>query len=288
MVTPLAVGTTLAAGGLAGSIFGRKKKGSFDVSRINALLEAGGEQQRRLISELRPETEKQLTQFRTDVEGAQQRAGTAQEASRNRLLSELDPVTSRLLQSQTDQLKRTTFGQIPEAQQAAREALAATGGLQRGVSAESLARIPIETARTFGEGAANLQQESLRTQQEALQNLQSQESQLVAKNLGIDEQTYNTILNTGNAALINELNALVDESRRRTEGLVGAEQFRQTGNLAAASADEANRQAIFQSLTGLGGQLIGAGLPVGVEKVPRAVRNRRVVQSNLASAGERA
>ena len=281
MVSPIGIGAGLAAGGLAGSIFGRKKRPSFDVTRINQLIEQGGEEQRRAIGTLRPETDKQLGQFRTDTEAAQARATGAQEASRNRLLQDLDPVTSRLLQSQTDQLKRTTFGQIPEAQRAVREALAASGGLDRGVAAEELARVPIEAARQFGEGAASLQQESLRTTQDALQNLQSQESQLIAKNLGIDQDTYNTILSTGNQALINELNALIDESKRRTEGLIGAEQFRQSGNVAAAAADNADRQALFSSLTNLGGQLIGGGLPVGVEEVQPAQRRRRAVRSSF-------
>lgn len=276
MVAPAVVaGTALGAAGLAGSIFGKKKIPNYDISRINALLTHGGEEQRNIIGELRPETEKQLGQFRTDITGAQDRARADQETSRGRLLSELDPVTSRLLRSQTDQLKRTTFGAIPEAQQATREALAASGGLGRGVAAEQLARVPLEASRQFAEGAAGLQQESLRTQQDALQNLQSQESQLIAKNLGIDESTYNTILSTGNSALINELNALVDESKRRNEGLINAEMFRQSGNVAAASADAANRQAIFSSLTGLGGTVAGLGLPSGVEAVPTARRSGR-------------
>lgn len=284
MVAPaVAIGAGLAAGGLAGSIFGRKKVPSFDTRRIEDLIQAGGQEQRAQIGRLRPETEAQLKQFRTDTEAAQGRATTGLEASRNRFLSELDPVTSRLLQSQTDQLKQTTFGAIPEAQRAAREALAASGGLGRGVAAEELARIPINAAQDFSRGAAGLQQESLRTMQDALSNLQSQESQLIAKNLGIDQDTYNTILNTGNAALINELNALVDESKRRTEGLIGAEQFRQTGNIANAAADEANRQAIFQSLTQLGGTVAGlgapSGLPTGVEELTAAQRNRQAMRA---------
>lgn len=286
MVAPaVAIGAGLAAGGLAGSIFGKKKKASFDISGIQRLISQGGAEEREQLARLRPETQKLTDQFRTDITGAQGKATAAQEASRGRLLSELDPVTSRLLQSQTDQLKRTTFGAIPEAQQATREALAASGGLSRGVSAESLARVPLEASRQFAEGATNLQQESLRTMQDALQNLQSQESQLISKNLGIDEQTYNTILNSGNAALIGELNGLIEESRNRIGQSIAAEQFRQTGNVANAAAENANQQAIYQSLTGLGGTLAGLGtpsnLPSGVEEVTPVARKRRAVRSSF-------
>lgn len=286
----VAVGAGLAAGGLAGSIFGRKKIPSYDVRGIINQINQGGEEQRRIISQGRPETEAQLTRFQTGVDTAQAGAKTARETERARYLSELDPVTSRLLQAQTDQLKRTTFGAIPEAQQATREALAASGGLNRGVSAESLARVPLQAAQQFSEGAADLQQQALQTQQQALANLHSEESQAIAKDLGIDQDTYNTVLNTGNQALINELNALIEESRTRTAGLVGAEQFRQTGNVASASADEANRQAVFQSLTGLGGTLAGLGtksnLPAGVEEVEQ-VKGKRSKKSAVMSSFDR-
>jgi hypothetical protein len=268
-------------GGLAGGLLGglgakRKRLPQFDIGRINQLILQGGQEQRQQIGRLRPETEKQLAQFRTDISGAQERAKAAREAERARFLSELDPVTSRLLQSQTEQLKRTTFGGIPEAQQAAREAIAATGGLGRGIAAEQLARIPVQAAQQFAEGAAGLQQESLRAQQQALANLQSQESQAIAANLGIDANTYNTILNTGNAALINELNALVDESRRRTEGLVGAEQFRQTGEFGRAAGEAAGQQELFSGLLGFGGQLLGqAGRSQGVREISPAERTGR-------------
>lgn len=285
MVAPaVAIGAGLAAGGLAGSIFGRKKVPNYDVSRINDLINAGGQEQRQAIAQLRPETEAQLNQFRTDVSGAQDKAKSAREAERTRYLSELDPVTSRLLQNQTNQLKQTTFGAIPEAQRAAREALAASGGLSRGVAAEELARIPINAATEFSRGASQLQGQSLATMQDALSNLQSQESQAIAQNLGIDQDTYNTILSSKNGALIAELNGLIEESRNRTEGLVGAEQFRQTGNVAAASADAANQQAIYQGLAGLGGTIAGLGTPSGIpsyaQEVPETQR-RKVISQQL-------
>lgn len=280
MPLPLAaVGAGIAAGGLAGSIFSRKKNPNYDVSGIVRQINQGGEEQRGIIARGQPETRALTDAFGNQIQGAQEKAGSAREAERTRYLKELDPVTSRLLQSQTDQLKRTTFGAIPEAQQAAREALAASGGLSRGVSAESLARIPINAANQFSEGAANLQQESLKTQQSALANLHSEESQAIAANLGIDEATYKTILDTGNGALINELNGLIEESKRRSEGLQNAEMFRQTGNVAAASADNADQQAIYQSLTNLGGQIAGAGSAGGVQAVPQYRRSQGQVNN---------
>lgn len=264
MVAPLMIaGGALAAGGLAGSIFGKKKVGAFDPTAILGAINQGGIEQRGQISQLRPETTKQLGQYEAGVNAAQVGAKTARDTERARYLSELDPITSRLLQSQTDQLKRSTLGAVPEAQQAAREALAASGGLQRGVAAESLARIPIQAAQTFGEGAADLQQQSLGTMQDALANLHSEESQAIAQDLGIDADTYKTILATGNQALIEELNALVDESKRRTGGIVDAETARQQGRIAQESAEAANRQAIFSSLTNLGGTMMGAASKKG-------------------------
>lgn len=294
IVPAVAIGAGLAAGGLVGSIFGKKKAPTYDVARINELTNQGGQEQRNVIGQIRPETQKLLDTFKTSATGAQDKATSARAAERDRYLAETDPVTSHLLQAQTDQLKRTTFGAIPEAQQATREALAASGGLNRGVSAESLAQVPLQAAQQFSEGAAGLQQESLKNRQQVLANLHSAESASIAQNLGIDQDTYNTILNTGDAALMNELNGLIEESKRRTEGLVGAEQFRQTGNVAAASAENANQQAIYQSLAGVGGNLMGAGtgglpagaggLPAGVQDVPTAQRKRQAVMRSYGNA----
>ena len=274
-----ALGLGLQAAGLAGSIFGRKKLPSTNTAAVRNLIQQGSEEEQRQIARLRPETQAQLDQFRTDTQGAQAKATAAQEASRTRLLQDLDPITSRLLRSQTDQLKRSTFGSIPETQQAVREALAASGGLNRGVAAEELARVPIEAARQFGEGAASLQQESLKTTEDALQDLQEQESQLIAKNLGIDQQTYDTILRTGNDALIKELDALIDESRNRIGGLLSAETAGQLGRQAQVAGENAQRQAIFEALGNVGGTLAGFNRPVGIEEAP--VARRRVIRSSF-------
>lgn len=260
IVPAVAIGAGLAAGGLAGSIFGKKKIPTYDVSGINRLIEQGGQEQRRTIGQIRPETQKLLDTFQGSATAAQDKANAARAAEKTNYLKEIDPVQSRLLQNQTDQLKRTTFGAIPEAQQATREALAASGGLNRGVSAESLAKVPLQAAQQFSEGAAGLQQTALKNQQDVLANLHSEESSAIAKNLGIDEDTYNTILNTGDSALMAELNGLIEESKNRNQGLINAEQFRQTGNVASAAADNANQQAIYSSLTNLGGNLMGAGM----------------------------
>lgn len=273
-----AIGAGLAGAGLVGSIINRRRTPQFDTAQLQSILNAGGEEQRRLLGQIRPETQTLTNQFRTDVTGAQDRARADQASSSARLLQELDPITSRLFQTQRDQLKRESFGAIPEATRAAREALAATGGLGRGIAAEELARIPVQAAQEFQRGVSGLTAQGLQTKQAALQNLQSQESQLIAQNLGIDQNTFNTILQTGNEALINELNGLIEESKRRTQGLSDIEQFRQTGNVAAASADEANRQAIFQALAGLGGTLAGQSLPQGIETVSPTRRRRATIE----------
>lgn len=270
----------IAAGASLAPALMKKKPTDFNSDYITQQINQAGQEQRGIIVRGQPETKALTDAFGNQVNAAQTKAKTAREAERERYLAELDPVSSRLLQSQTDQLKRTTFGAIPEAQQATREALAASGGLSRGVSAESLARVPINAAQQFSEGAASLQRQSLDEQQAALGNLHSEESQAIAKDLGIDEDTYKTILDTGNQALINELNGLISESKTRNAGLQDAEILRQTGNIAGNSAANANQQAIFQSLANVAGQYAGSqSAGNGVQSVPQYQRSQGQVNN---------
>lgn len=282
MVAPLLIaGGALAAGGLAGSIFGKKSIPSYDISGITNAINQGANQERGYLGQITPGVQANQAAFKTGITGAEDTATAAQKAAGQSYLSQLDPITSRILANQTNTLKQNIFGQIPEATQAAREALAASGGLSRGVSAESLARIPIQAAQQFGQGATALNTQSLQAKQQAVGQLFSEESAQIAEKLGIDRDTYNTILNSGDQALMAQLSGLIDTTRNQTNQLVGAETFKQTGNFASGAQDAANQNAIWQSLSGLGGNLLGAGLT----NVAPAARKKAVTS---AVAGEAA
>lgn len=304
MVAPLAaLGTASLAGGLAGSIFGRKQLPQFDTTTINNLVNQGAQNERGYAQQLVPGVNKNLGAFQTGVQGAENTATAAQNAAGQAYTSELDPITSRILNAQKDTLKQNLFGAVPEAENAAREALAAGGGLQRGVAAETLAKIPIQAAQQYGQGVQGLNTQSLQAKQQAQGQLFTEESAQIAEKLGIDRDTYQQILNTGDSALQTQLSNLIESSRNQTNQLVNAEVARQTGNFAAGSQNAANQNAIFNSLANLGGTALGYSLspynstgvqPVenqtpkqqtAIGEVVQPISRRRTVASALAGQG---
>lgn len=263
MVAPLLVaGAALTAGGMAGglanSIFGKKRK--IDTRNQQALIAQGSDEQKRVIGQMRPETQKLTDAFGQSVDTAQAQREEQSRAAAQDFLSNYDPLASKIVQQRKDALKQSTFEALPETIQAAREAGAAGGGLQRGAIQSQLANIPVQAAAEYAKGVSGLEESAMTQQLGAREKVYDQTNQMILKSLGIDTATAESILNSGNQALINELNGLIDESRNRVGSLVSLENFKQSGQLAQDQAAAANRQAIFQGLTNVGSSMMGAGL----------------------------
>lgn len=259
MVAPLLIaGGALAAGGLAGQVatmFGKKKK--IDTSRQQALIAEGSDEQKRAIGQMRPESQKLEQTFGQSVDTAQEGATEESRQAAQDFLANYDPLVSSLVQKRKDALKQSTFEALPETVQAAREAGAAGGGLQRGAIQSQLANIPVQAAAEYARGASQLEDTAMTQQLSAREKVYDQGNQMILKNLGIDTATAEAILNSGNSALINELNGLIDESRNRIGSLVGIENFRQSGQMAQDQASAAQKMGLFQSMTGLGASMMG-------------------------------
>lgn len=259
-------GATLGGSGL----FGKSNVPAYNPSfAINQAL-AGQGLENRAIEAYKEGSQAGIDRFQTGINTA---TGAAQEQSRQAAqdyLSQFDPLTSRIVQQRQDALKRATLGNIPELVQAAREAGAAGGGLDRGVIQSQLASIPTQQARQFSEGAQALENEALQQQLTARSKVYDATNQFLLNRLGIDENTANQILNSGNQALIQELNAIIDNSRNSIGLQIQADAARQGSNIAAAQNSVNNRQAIINSLLGIGGRAAGAlvGGPTGAAVTP--------------------
>lgn len=284
MVAPLvAAGLGAAAAGVAGSILSKKKLPRINVAAQKQTLLEGGQEQRQIAGQIRPETQKLTDEFGRTVDTAQEESNVAARKSAQDFLANYDPLTSRILQERQNQLKQDIFAQNPATMAAAREAGAAGGGLQRGVVQQQLANIPVQAAAEYARGASEMSTATLEGQLAAREKVFDVENQRNLQNLGIDTATAETILNSGNQALINELNALIDESKSRTQGLIDLENFRQSGQLAQASGEAANRAATWQNITNLGGMVAGMGGGSGgaAASLATQVPKRKVIQNSL-------
>lgn len=244
---------------LGGSgLFGKKKSvPTYNPALANALATQGGLEERKSIGNFMTGTRAGQDTLRQDIATAGEAARAESQSAAQDYLTNFDPVTSRIIQNRTDSLKRSTFGAIPELVQAAREAGAAGGGLDRGVIQSNLANIPLEQARQFNEGAADLESQALSSQLDARSKVFDASNQLILNKLGIDANAAEAILNSGNQALIQELNALIDESRNRIGIQINADAAAQGGRAGAIANENANRQAIINGLLGIGGTVAG-------------------------------
>lgn len=284
MVAPMIIGAGLAGAGLAGSLLGGSSVPRYNPNTAIGLAKQGEEKENNFIDSYMQGTKAANNTLRTDVNAAK---ASADEQSRNAAqdyLSNFDPITSRLVQSRTDALKQQLFGQIPELVQAAREAGAAGGGLDRGVTQSKIASVPVEQARQFNTGATNIANTALQGQLDARSKVYDSQNQLILNKLGIDNQTAEAILNSGNQALINQLNGLIDNSRNSIGLQITADSAAQGSNIGAVQNENANRQAIYNSLIGAGGALMGSGggaAAVAPSAVTNATNNRSVIRAGL-------
>lgn len=285
MVAPMVIGAGLAGAGLAGSLFGGKSVPRYNPGTAIGLAKAGEEKENNFIDSYMKGTKAANDTLRADVTAAKASADEQSRSAAQDYLSNFDPVTSRLVQSRTDALKQQLFGQIPELVQAAREAGAAGGGLDRGVTQAKLAQVPMEQARQFNTGATDIANTALQGQLDARSKVYDSQNQLILNKLGIDSQTAEAILNSGNQALVNQLNALIDNSRNSIGLQITADAAAQGSNIGAVQNENANRQAIYNSLIGAGGALMGSGGGAASPSIITSVLNNRSRVNNNAVAG---
>lgn len=287
------IATGIATGGLSevAGLLSKKGGSNYDPTFANQTIDKASEREQSLLSQLRPENQKLTNTFGQSVDAAQEQANQARRSAASEFLANYDPLTSRIIQERQDQLKRQSFGQIPELVQAAREAGAAGGGLDRGVIQNSLAQIPIEQGRQYMEGVSDLNQQALNLQLGAREKVYNNENQAILQNLGIDTNTAEAILNSNNSALIGELNGLIDEARNTAGLRLGTNQTQQNVALANAQNQQNQRNAILNSLLQVGGTVAGglfggpAGAAVG-NQIGGALGNVNSNASMFAPTGQ--
>lgn len=295
MDTKAAIIGGLAGGGigaLAGGsgLFSKKKSvPTYNPTTAVNLAKAGEQQESGFINNFVSGNNAANTTLQNSINTAKASADEQSRTAAQDYLSNFDPITSRLVQSRTDQLKQQLFGQIPELTQAAREAGAAGGGLDRGVTQNALANIPVEQGKQFATGATNLANTALQEQLSARTKVYDSQNQLILNKLGIDNQTAEAILNSGNQALITELNSLIDNSRNSIGLQINADAAAQGSQAGAIANENANRQAIINGLIGVGGTAAGAlvGGPAGAAVGNQAAGAITSQSSNASSIDPR-
>jgi len=266
-MTPLmGAGIGLAAGGLAGSVLGKKKKAKVDVAGMTNLVKGSSGRQKDLIgqqfNELQPmsaEYEAKRTGLSESIQPGFEKIGKDLMTGYGQVGQQEQSNLENILNTRQQQNARN----IPLQQQLLREQLAASGGLRTGGAAKVM-QAPVTQAQTEqADLASTLSQQAMERQTGRLEKGTEAQAGLAKEalttKLGIDEDTMNTLFQTGRTDIIEKLGALRGVESDELQSLLGIMGLKTQTDLANTAASNANQQALWSSLSGLGGQLIGMG-----------------------------
>lgn len=251
-----------------GGIFGKKPEvPGYPTEDMKKIAEQQRQETQKLAAMFPQRAYQQTGTYQSSIDQAKKEAQDRAREQAGGFLESLDPLTSRIYQAQADQLKRSIYGAIPETVQAAREAGAAGGGLQRGVVQSQLAGIPVQAAQQYATGLESLNIESLKAKQDALAKVYDADTQMGLKLLGIDENTALNILNTGSQADVNELNTLLDEAKNYAQNQRSIQAGQYENAIAQALQSAINEQTKWENI----GTAIDSGQQVANQMVQAAL-----------------
>jgi hypothetical protein len=255
----LIAGGGAVAGGLIDSIT-RKKRGGVDTAPLTNIVNSSGDEQRSIIGSLKPKLQPLTDQYQSNVNGAVDKAQEDRASTNNAFLSSLRDKRSQMADEDMNQAKTHILQGVQPAQDAIREQLSGSGvGLQGGAAFKALSQPVLDANKQIGDYANNLDLTNRQAEISAMDKVNTGDNSFIAQKLGIDKDTYDTVMNSGRQDLINEMNGYLQEAQQREADKLGIAQFGMTGNMAADSANRADRAAFDSSLMGVGGGLLGYG-----------------------------
>jgi len=258
MALPLAaVGAGMAAAGVAGSLFGKKKSQPIDITQqLNRVRDTYAQNQlqnTQLGTELKPLTADYRSGLASALEGA--RADFA--GNKNEYLTRTDENTKQAQDALRANLYSKTFNAVPDSLQAIREASAAGGGLKTGSYQKAIGDFGGQLAQTLGEGERDIQVMGINNRQSAQENAFNTFNNLSSKLTDQQIQGLTKVMDTGREDLIRQYTTSMGLAQEETQAIIDLLNFQQSGNFAQNTADDANRQALYNALISGGAGLLG-------------------------------
>lgn len=164
-------------------------------------------------------------------------------------------------------INENAFRNVPAAQQAIKESLAGTGRMGNGRATNLLAQPVLQAAQQAGDQATEYDVNQDQTRQNALGQVFGNNASALSSKLGLDSDTARTLMENGRGDLITKAANLMGVEGDLSQGLFNLEDTKQKSDIAAAEAANQRRNALYNSLLGIGGQLGAAYLTKGASTV---------------------
>ena len=252
-----ALGAGMVGAGVAGSLFGGKKIKTPDITAQLAQVKANTERGQNRVQDLYDQLQKPLGAYEADttasIAGARERGAT----ERSDFMQEQADLTEQTKAALRANLYSKQFGALPDTLRAVREAAAAGSGIDSGAYQQAVQNIGAQTSRAIAEGETELQAEGLRGQQTASQQAYQTFSALSSK---LDDQELGMIakvMDTKREDLVRRTAQQLGLDESETQAIIDLMNFQQSGQLAASSAESAQRQELYNALIGGGSSLLG-------------------------------
>lgn len=260
LAVPLAIGGAMVAGGVAGSLFGKKKAKPIDITnqlnQVRGSTSIGRGRVDALYDDLQPKTEA----YRKDSESVLGNARTALGTERERFLGDTKQLTDDTKNLLRENLYSKEFNALPDTLRAVREASAAGSGIDSGAYQQAVQNVGRDVSSNIATGERDIQIEGLRGQQDAQQTAYQTFSALSSK---LDDQQLDLLtktLDTGREDMVRRTSQQLGLDQQETQAIIDLMNFQASGNLAQQSAADEQRQSLYNSLIGGGAQIAGKGM----------------------------
>lgn len=258
------------SGIVGGLISGLQGQPSYNMDALLNTINQAGTYQRGIINALPPEIQANLAKYAQAQNAAGQKYQGQVEGQAQDYLSKISGLygpNSPAAQAQLLAARQNIYSTVPGTQNAIRNALAATGGLQRGGAATALAYPYTAAASQYGNTAAGIVGQQTAAQQQAtagaLATVNSMEAGLFQQLFGMSKEQAAQILQTGNQALRDQLSALINQSQQQTNQTLNVEGVQAQQDFANTANRQATQNAVWTGLAGAGLGGVQSLLPPG-------------------------
>lgn len=257
-----------AVGGVIKGALGSGPVGAPDLSQLFRTIDAAGANQRELINNLPANLQKLYADYKASNAAAGTGLQTATEALARGLTTgtaENYGPESEAVRAANDAAKRAIYANLPGQQAAIREALAATGGFDRGTAAKQLAAPVLQAGQQYSQAVLNNQAAQLKAKQDAtqkaLETVTSMGDDTAQKLFGMNTAQATAILNGNRQDLKDQLTDLINQSIRQTEQTLGVQGTDIQNQYNQKVAENAKKNAELGAWVDVGTNLVSAAAP---------------------------
>ena len=158
-----------------------------------------------------------------------------------------------------DQAKTAIYADLPGQQAAIREALASTGGFDRGTASKQLAAPVIQAGAKYAQAVSGITTQQLQAKQaatqDALKAVTSMNDQTLQQLFGMSQQQALQILQGNRQDLKDQLTSLINQSVNQTNQTLGVQGADITNKYNQAVASKAQSDALNNSFASIGSNL---------------------------------